>query len=438
MEHTSVIDFAGNGSFFQGQPLLLTFFLAALLACSVLVSSIEPAMAYILAKKNMQGHGEHWYARLVKRYLSRRKRVRTITSFVSIILNLGIVFTSIGLLSVNLEYRVGGGVELFVGVMVSLLLILASNHVLPSHIAYRCPAFIVNTMAIPLLVSDVILWPVVDAIERITNASTRRDQQFQLSINDISHAIDITDTHSISAEKDLLEGIVKLKTTDVKMIMKSRVDVVAVPITASYESLKNTIIENVFSRIPIYDGSFDNIKGILFVKDLIPHMGKATFNWQTLIRPPYFIPQSKRIDDLLEEFQKRKVHMAFIIDEYGGTLGIVTLEDILEEIVGEINDEFDEDSQDFVKVDENTFLCEGKLALNDFLKHIDTDESFLEGRQGEAETIAGFILELKGDFPALNEEIEFKQLKFKIEAEDQRRIKKIRVTINSHDNVELQ
>ena len=313
-----------------------------------------------------------------------------------------------------------------------LVVILVCNLVISPVASGKHAYIIFNIMVIPLLILDIILWPINDAIERISGYLKKPESGFEVSINDISDAIDITDK-GISTEKDLLEGIVKLKTTDVKKIMKSRVDVVSVSLDTHFDMLKSIIIENVYSRMPVYEGTFDNIKGILFVKDLIPHLSKNTFNWQTLIRPAYYVPQSKRIDDLLEEFQKRKVHMALVIDEYGVTLVIVTMLDIIEEIVGEINDEFDEDTQDIVKLSENTFACEGKLALNDFMKYMDLDESFFEGKQGETETLAGLILEIKGDFPILNEEIVFKNLVFKIESEDQRRIKKIKVTIHKNN-----
>ncbi len=192
------------------------------------------------------------------------------------------------------------------------------------------------------------------------------------------------------------------------------------------------ITETGFSRIPVYSESFDNIKGILYIKDLLPHVHKgATFRWQSIIRPPFFVPETKKIDDLLEEFQKNKVHMAIVVDEYGGTSGVVTLEDVLEEIVGEITDEFDEEEKFYTKIGENKFLFDGKTLLNDFYKVIGVDDSVFADVKGEADTLAGLILELQGEIPQRNDTITCKNCVFSIESVDNRRIKQIKVELKS-------
>ena len=217
--------------------------------------------------------------------------------------------------------------------------------------------------------------------------------------------------------------------------MRSRVDVVSVDIDSSYSKIMTLITETGFSRIPVFSDTFDNIKGILYIKDLLPHVHKgASFRWQSIIRPPFYVPETKKIDDLLEEFQKNKVHMAIVVDEYGGTSGIVTLEDVLEEIVGEITDEFDEEEKFFTKISENKYLFDGKTMLNDFYKVLGLEESVFDDIKGEADTLAGLILELKGEIPVKNDTINCKNYVFTIEAVDNRRIKQIKVDIKNTEH----
>jgi len=213
--------------------------------------------------------------------------------------------------------------------------------------------------------------------------------------------------------------------------MKPRIDVVSLDLKTPFPGVLKLIVDSGFSRIPVFSGSFDNIKGILYIKDILPHSHKVdSFNWQTLIRPPFYVPETKKINSLLQEFQKTKVHLAVVIDEYGGTSGIVTLEDVLEEIVGEIVDEFDEEEHFFSKIAENVFLFDGKTLLGDFFKIVKCDDTVFNKIKGDAETLAGLILEIKGEIPGLNEKMEFKQFIFTVEAVDNRRIKQIKVEIN--------
>jgi len=217
--------------------------------------------------------------------------------------------------------------------------------------------------------------------------------------------------------------------------MRSRVDAVSVDIDSSYSKIMNLITETGFSRIPVFSDTFDNIKGILYIKDLLPHVHKgASFRWQSIIRPPFYVPETKKIDDLLEEFQKNKVHMAIVVDEYGGTSGIVTLEDVLEEIVGEITDEFDEEEKFYTKISETKYLFDGKTMLNDFYKVLGLEESVFDDIKGEADTLAGLILELKGEIPVKNDIINCKNYVFTIEAVDNRRIKQIKVDIKNTED----
>jgi CBS domain containing-hemolysin-like protein len=214
--------------------------------------------------------------------------------------------------------------------------------------------------------------------------------------------------------------------------MTPRIDVIAIEKNYTTEKIIDIINQSGYSRIPVFDETFDNIEGILYIKDLMPHLDKKeNFKWQTIIRPPFFIPENKKIDDLLKEFQKSKVHMAIVVDEYGGTSGLVTLEDILEEIVGDIVDEFDEDDRLFAKINETTYLFDGKTQLNDFFRICSVDDDFFDDIKGDADTLAGLLLEMKGDFPLLQEKMIYKNIEFIVEALDKRRIKKIKVVFNN-------
>jgi gliding motility-associated protein GldE len=242
---------------------------------------------------------------------------------------------------------------------------------------------------------------------------------------------------AFSDEEEIVRGIVKFGNIDVSQILRPRVDVVAVDNSNSLKEILEVVVESGYSRIPVYNGNFDNVKGILYVKDLLPYIhSDDKFIWQSLIRPPYFVPESKKVKELLNEFKANKIHMAVIVDEYGGTLGIVTLEDILEEIVGDISDESDEDEKFYSKINENTFIFDAKVLLNDFYKIVQSGSDIFESVKGDADTLAGLILELKGEIPLRNEELSYKNFVFKMESVDSRRIKQIRVTILNGNNTD--
>ena len=250
-----------------------------------------------------------------------------------------------------------------------------------------------------------------------------------LSMDELSQAVELTDI-ATEEEKDILEGITKFGNRQVSDVMRSRLDIVDIDIKANYKELLNVIISSGYSRIPVYAGTADTIKGVVYSKDLLPHLDKPqNFRWQTLIRPAYFVPESKKLDDLLAEFQQQKVHLAIVVDEYGGTSGLITLEDILEEIVGEISDEYDEEERQYTKLSDNSYLFEGKILLNDFYKVLDISEEEFDEVSSEVETLAGLVLEIKGDFPKRGEVIKYKGYEFEIVALDKRRIKTIKLTI---------
>ena len=254
-------------------------------------------------------------------------------------------------------------------------------------------------------------------------------REYDISADELEQALDMTDKEEIREEKEMLEGIIRFSDEMVKEIMTSRQDIVDIDIKSSFKDVIDNIIKNNYSRIPVYQGSIDNIRGILYIKDLLPHIGKAnSFRWQTLIRPAHFVPETKKIDDLLREFQTNKVHIAIVVDEFGGTSGIITLEDILEEIVGEISDEYDEEDNGYVKLDYKTYVFEGKTKIVDLCRILSLDDDYFE-KFDEADTLAGLLLELKGDFPGIHEKFEFENLIFEILKKEQRRIARVKVTI---------
>jgi gliding motility-associated protein GldE len=248
-------------------------------------------------------------------------------------------------------------------------------------------------------------------------------------MDDLSNALNVTKTPN-AEDKRILKGIVKFGNIDVREIMTPRVDVVGIEVSTSFKELLELIVQWEYSRLPVYEETFDNVKGILYIKDLLKHLEEKDFAWQTLIRPAYFVPENKKINDLLEEFQQAKNHMAIVVDEYGGTFGIVTLEDILEEIVGEISDESDMDESLYKKQSDGTYIFEGKTLLNDFCKVMNLPDGFFDDIDGSAETLAGVLLELKGNFPAQGEEIRYRQLKFTVASFEGRRIQKIRIALD--------
>ena len=254
----------------------------------------------------------------------------------------------------------------------------------------------------------------------------------QLSVDDLEQALELTDKEDIKDEQSMLQGIIHFGDETAKEVMTSRQDIVNLDILSSFSDVLKCVVENNYSRIPVYQDNTDNIRGILYIKDLLPHLSKpAGFRWQSLIRPPYFVPETKKIDDLLREFQENKVHIAIVVDEYGGTSGLVTLEDILEEIVGEINDEYDEEEKVYSKLNYNTYLFEGKVLLTDFCKILNIDDSEFEEVEGDADSLAGLLLELKGDFPSAHEKIDYKNFTFEILSIEERRISRVKVTIHS-------
>jgi putative hemolysin len=322
-------------------------------------------------------------------------------------------------------------------VVIVTFIILLFGEIMPKAYASQYNLQTARFMAVPISFLTALFYPVIYVLIRSSEALKKKMQYpSPVSINDLSHAIDLA-SNELHDDKKLLKGIINFVNIDVKEIMLPRMDVITVDMKSSFSKVIQLILDSGYSRLPVVSGSFDQVQGLLYVKDLLPHIHKSEFRWQSLIRPPYFIPETKKINDLLEEFQQKKIHLAVVIDEYGGASGIVTLEDILEEIVGDIDDEFDTDTNSgTVKLSENSYLFEGKTLLNDFYRTLKLPENTFDSVKGDSDTLAGLILEIKGSIPPKNEKIVIQNLEFMIKSADQRRIKQIMVTINNPISIE--
>ena len=264
-------------------------------------------------------------------------------------------------------------------------------------------------------------------------------RNYNISVDELSQALELTDKSEISEESNILEGIIRFGEETAKEVMTSCLDMVDLEINTPYSEVLKCIVENAYSRIPVYAESRDNIKGILYIKDLLPHLGKGdNFRWQTLVRPAYFVPETKMIDDLLRDFQANKIHIAIVVDEFGGTSGIVTMEDIIEEIVGEINDEYDDEERTYVKLNDRTYIFEAKTLLSDFYKIMKADPALFEKVEGDADTLAGLLLEIKGEFPVLHERLDYGNYHFEVLEMNTRRILKVKVIIDPSHSMEME
>ncbi|MBQ7424086.1 MAG: gliding motility-associated protein GldE [Prevotella sp.] len=320
---------------------------------------------------------------------------------------------------------------LCITVLLTFLLLLFGE-IMPKIFARQNPLTFCRRFAGSVLALRKFFWHLATILIRsgILASKVVQKDAHVLSVDDLEQALELTDKEDIKEEQKMLQGIIRFSDETAKEVMTSRQDVVDIDIKSSYADVLHCIVENNYSRIPVYQDNSDNIRGILYIKDLLPHLSKpSTFRWQSLIRPPYFVPETKKIDDLLREFQDNKVHIAIVVDEFGGTSGIVTLEDILEEIVGEINDEYDEDEKNFTRLNRNTYVFEGKTLLSDLCRVLEIDDETFEEVQGDADTLAGLLLELKGDFPEVHERIEYSNFLFEILELEGRRISRVKIVV---------
>lgn len=281
-----------------------------------------------------------------------------------------------------------------------------------------------------------LFWPIENVLLKsgVLAEKVVQKENHVLSVDDLEQALKLTDKDDIKDEQSMLKGIIRFGDETAKEVMTSRQDIVGLDIKSNYTDVLNCVVENNYSRIPVYQENGDNIRGILYIKDLLPHLSKpATFRWQSLMRPPYFVPETKKIDDLMREFQENKIHIAIVVDEFGGTSGLVTLEDILEEIVGEINDEYDEEDKSYTKLNYNTYVFEGKTLLSDFCKILNIDDAEFADVEGDADSLAGLLLEIKGDFPSIHEKIDYKNYTFEVVEIKERRISRIKVIVHEKE-----
>ncbi len=312
-------------------------------------------------------------------------------------------------------------------------LLLLFGEIMPKVYSRRDPLRFCRHCFGGILFARKLFWPLETILLKsgVVAGKIMQKENHVLSVDDLEQALELTDKEDIKDEQSMLQGIIRFGDETAKEVMTSRQNIVDLDIHSTFADVLKCVVDNNYSRIPVYQDNTDNIRGILYIKDLLPHLGKpASFRWQSLIRPPYFVPETKKIDDLLREFQENKVHIAIVVDEFGGTSGIVTLEDILEEIVGEINDEYDEEEKFYSKLNYNTFIFEGKTLLSDFCKILNVDDDEFAEVEGDADSLAGLLLELKGDFPSIHEKLDYKHYTFEILEVEERRISRIKVTVH--------
>ncbi|MBA4277067.1 gliding motility-associated protein GldE [Flavobacterium sp.] len=405
----------------------------ALLFCSAMVSGAEVAL-FSLSQKDIDDTLQEnpSKGKIISKLLEKPKKLLATLLVANNFINIGVVILFL-FIGKNLFLAVTSPFLKFsIKVIVVTFLILLFGEVLPKVYASRNNVKFAKWVAYPVAVLDKLLSPISLPMRKVTiylhNKLGKPKTNF--SVDQLSQALELTDSDESSTEEQkILEGIVTFGNTDAKQVMSPRMDIFALEIEESFATIYSKIVEKGFSRIPVYRDNIDQIEGVLFVKDLLRHIDKEEFDWKTLIREPFFIPENKKIDNLLKDFQNMKSHLAIVVDEYGGTSGIVSLEDIIEEIVGDISDEFDGDNSNFSKIDDKNYVFEGKTNLKDFYRIIDVNEELFETAKGEAETLAGFILEVLGNFPKKDQKIVFENCTFTIEVVDKKRVKQIKVTI---------
>ena len=414
------------------------FTLIILLISSALISGTEVAF-FSLSQVDVDDlFSKNEKDTVVKLLQKPKKLLATIlitNNFINILIVL--LFASLGeQLLENFDYSIFGiKVRFLIEVVLVTFLILLFGEVLPKVYASRKAVRFASFMSKPVQVLNTFLTPISYPLINLTNIVEKSlgSKTNIFSVETLSQALELTSKGATTKdEQKILEGIVSFGNTETVQIMKPRIDIFALSDDENYEFVLDKILKNGYSRNPVYHENIDNIIGVLYAKDLLAHLNKKTFKWQKLLRDPLFVPENKKLDDLLAEFQEKKNHLAIVVDEYGGTSGLVTLEDVIEEIVGDINDEFDDDDLSYSKIDDHNYIFEGKTTIKDFCKVLDDeDEALFEEEKGESETLAGFLLEISGKFPKRGEKINFKKYTFTIEALDNKRIKQVKITRNA-------
>ena len=410
--------------------------LFVLLICSALVSGSEVAL-FSLSQSEIDAELEAKSRRfeIISSLLKKPQKLLATILVANNFINIGIVILFANLSKYIFNNFASAVIQFIVEVLIITFLILLFGEILPKVYASRNNVIFSKLMAYPLKLMDVFFSPISLPMQKFTHTINNRfgKQKSNISVDQLSQALELTsEEDTTKQEQKILQGIVSFGNTDTKQVMRPRIDIFALENTMKYNEILPEIIKNGYSRIPVYQDNVDNVIGILYAKDLLPYIDRKQFDWTSLLRAPFFVPENKKLDDLMVEFQEKKVHLAVVVDEYGGTSGIVSLEDVIEEIVGDISDEFDDDDIVYSKLDKHNYVFEGKTPLKDFYRIIKLeDESIFESNKGEAETIAGFILEISGSFPKLNSKINYKNFVFTIESLDKKRIKRVKVTIGN-------
>jgi putative hemolysin len=431
---SSLITFLSLG-FYDVLSFFLLFFL---LACSALISGSEVALFSLTPSDFDVDEGKiSAKQQILIRLLDRPKKLLATILVANNFVNIAIVLLFDALADslfagINSVFF-GINIRFVVEVVIVTFLILLFGEILPKIYANRNKVKFSHFMAFPLGVLDklfsVFSLPMRYVTVLIHNKLGK--QKSNLSVDQLSQALELTSEEDTTKEEQkILQGIVSFGNTVTKQVMKNRMDVFALNKEQPYKEVIEEIVEQGYSRIPVYEDSIDNILGILYIKDLLSHLDETNFKWQDLIREAFFVPENKKLDDLLNDFKEKKNHLAIVVDEYGGTSGIISLEDIIEEIVGDISDEFDDEDLVFSKLDDYNFVFEGKTPMKDFYRVIKLEENdFIEEKRGEAETLAGFLLEISGEFPKKNQELKVEHFTFTIEAVDNKRIKQVKLNI---------
>jgi len=408
--------------------------LFGLLLCSALISGAEVALFSLTPSDINEGKDQNSKAiEIVSHLLEKPKKLLATILVANNFINIAIVILFAYLGNFLFEGISSSVLKFILEVVVVTFLILLFGEILPKVYASRNKVKFATFMAYPLRVLDFIITPISLPMRSITLGihSKLGKQKSNLSVDQLSQALELaSDEDTTKEEQKILQGIVSFGNTDTKQVMRPRIDIFALNVEQKYTEIIPDIIKNGYSRIPAYKDSIDTVQGILYVKDLLPYIDRKQFDWTSLLREPFFVPENKKLDDLMAEFQEKKVHLAVVVDEYGGTSGLISLEDIIEEIVGDISDEFDDEGLVYSKLDAHNYVFDGKTALKDFYKVIKLEDvDTFENKKGEAETIAGFVLEISGSFPKTNSKINFENHVFTIESLDKKRIKRIKVTI---------
>ena len=406
-----------------------------LLVCSAMISGSEVAF-FSLGPQHIKAMKDHSTrkGKMVLKLLEKPERLLANILISNNFINVGIVIIAAFVTGSLLNFSHSPVLGFVIQVIVITFLLLLFGEIIPKVYANHFAASFARRMVVALTILDRLFNPLIFLLIRSTQAVKRKlaGKGQNISMEDLSEALDLT-TGVVQDQKDMLEGIVRFSNLEVSEIMKPRTDVVTVAIETGFSALMAVIIDSGYSRIPVYEETSDHLKGILYVKDLLPHLNnKDEFKWQELIREPFFVPETKKINDLLKEFQDKKIHLAIVVDEYGGTEGIVTMEDIMEEVVGEITDESDEDEELYRRIDSHTIIFDGKTLLNDFYKVTELDDELFDNVKGDAETIAGLILELKGGFPRVNDVVHCLGVDFTVLVMDKRRIKEVKVVLKEN------